>query len=465
MNTSALAESFEFVDSWLEFRRRRLQLPGLMVAVAHKGKILFNKAYGYANLQTREKLAPNHLFYIASQSKTFTATAVMQLAEKRKLHIDDGIVNFLPWLKIHKDKRFLQITIRQLMSHSAGIIRDGLDCDFWLLEQPFPSQTQFKRMVMESKLVIEPNTRMNYSNFGYGLLGMIVEAVSETPYARYVQENIIHRLGLNNVGPEFTPAIKNKLATGYSLLDDNGKRKPIVKNLYTCALAPAAGFYANIQDMCKYYGAHFIGTRSLLSDSSKREMQRCNWVRTAANPRREYGLGFNIEYAGTKMLFGHGGAMPGHSSQTLCDPAQELVVSLFINSIAFDTRSAVLGIYSVLNYFQANCLNAGSPRSHKRFAGRYADLWGVFEVVVCGKKIVAIDPDQWCPFNQVEVLVPVNNKTLKCIEAPGASNVGYLIQYNFSKKGTVKSVVSDGQTRLPEHEYQRLLARKTKIGR
>jgi D-alanyl-D-alanine carboxypeptidase len=109
MNTRALAESLEFLDSWLEFRQRKLQLPGLMVAVAYKGKILFNKAYGYANLQTREKLTADHLFYIASQSKTFTATAIMQLAENRKLHIDDCAANYLPWLKTHKDKRFQKL--------------------------------------------------------------------------------------------------------------------------------------------------------------------------------------------------------------------------------------------------------------------------------------------------------------------------------------------------------------------
>lgn len=82
-----------------------------MVAIVHRGIIIFNEAYGYANLENKEKLTINHIFRIASHSKTFTATAVMQLQEKGQLRIDDYVVDYLEWLKEHSDKRWQKLRL------------------------------------------------------------------------------------------------------------------------------------------------------------------------------------------------------------------------------------------------------------------------------------------------------------------------------------------------------------------
>src|ERR1035441_5645049 len=121
MNTKALDKSLNFIGSWLEFRYKREEIPGYVVAIAHKGKIVFNEAYGYADLEKKTKLTPQHMIRIASHSKTFTATALMKLQETGKLRIDDYVVQYLPWLKEHRDKRWQKVTIRQLMSHGAGV--------------------------------------------------------------------------------------------------------------------------------------------------------------------------------------------------------------------------------------------------------------------------------------------------------------------------------------------------------
>src|SRR3982751_6384330 len=87
-----------YFKSWLSFKFEQSDIPGLAVAVAKDGKVIFNEAFGYANLETKEKLTTNHIFRIASHSKTFTATAIMQLQEQGKLKIDDPLVDYLPWL-------------------------------------------------------------------------------------------------------------------------------------------------------------------------------------------------------------------------------------------------------------------------------------------------------------------------------------------------------------------------------
>lgn len=123
-----------------------------------------NEAYGYADLEKKTKLTPQHIFRIASHSKTFTATALMQLQEQGKLRIDDYVIDYLPWLKGHKDKRWQKITIRQLMSHGAGVIRDGLNADYWQLERPFPAQEELKGEILEADIDIDNNTKLKYSN-------------------------------------------------------------------------------------------------------------------------------------------------------------------------------------------------------------------------------------------------------------------------------------------------------------
>ncbi len=276
MNTEVLSKSLSFLGSWLQLRYERDYIPGFVVAVAHKGKVLFNQAYGYANVEKGERLKTDHIFRIASHSKTFTATAIMKLEEEGKLCIDDCIVNHLSWLGKHPDNRILKMTIRQVLSHSSGIIRDGLDADFWDLERPFPTHDELKSEILKANLIFDTNTKVKYSNIGYGLLGLLIEAVSGKPYNEYVKANIVESLRLHNTGPEYVDQINDKLVTGYSRRDLNKSRQPIT-NINTNALSSATGFYSTAEDLCNYFAAQAIDSEQLLSAESKKEMQRTHW--------------------------------------------------------------------------------------------------------------------------------------------------------------------------------------------
>lgn len=104
--------TLKFIDSWLTLRSQWARWPGFTVAIAKDGKVVFNKAYGLANIEHNETLTTDHLFHVASQSKTFTATAVMQLQERGKLRIDDSVTTHLPWLAQHSDQRWRDVTLR-----------------------------------------------------------------------------------------------------------------------------------------------------------------------------------------------------------------------------------------------------------------------------------------------------------------------------------------------------------------
>src|SRR5215471_984914 len=115
-------------------------------------------------------MTPEHIFRVASHSKMFTATAILQLVEQGKLRLDDRAGAYLSWLDS-------AVTLRQLLNHAGGVIRDGRDADFWRVEQPFPDVAALRALAPDAG-ILPPNTTFKYSNVGFGLLGQVVEVVS-----------------------------------------------------------------------------------------------------------------------------------------------------------------------------------------------------------------------------------------------------------------------------------------------
>lgn len=461
MSKIATDKAIKFIDSWLELRYNNLEIPGFTVAIQQKGKVLFEKSYGFANTAKKEKLTPRHIFRIASHSKTFTATAVMQLQEQGKIRIDDHVADYLTWLKKHTDKRWQKVTIRQLLSHSAGVLRDGVDADYWQLERPFPDSSQLRTEVLGSKLVLENNTKMKYSNYGYSLLGLLIEVVSKISYEEYVTQNIIKPLKLNDTGSDYTPSIEDRLVTAYSRRDYKQDRVPISKNIPTNSMAAATGFYATARDLCAYFSAHVVGSKKLLSDESKKEMQRLQWeVESIDDKPGRYGLGLQLDSVGKRKTLGHSGGFPGTVTVSFCDPDDELVVTVLVNSYA-PVGLIAKGIMNILDYFKEHSENAAAIRKTEKFEGRFMCIWGISEFVSFGKKILDIYPDSWAPFEGATELKVVDEDTLKITKTSGYSSSGEFVKFTFTDR-TATKISHSGTTLWPEKEYLEMM-KKVKV--
>jgi CubicO group peptidase (beta-lactamase class C family) len=447
-----------FLDSWLQFQYEHLELPGYVVAVSIGGNVVFSKAYGYANLEKKEKLTTDHIFRVASHSKTFTATALMQLAEKGKLSLDDGITDHLPWLRHHGDSRVKHITLSQLMSHSAGLIRDGQDADFWQLMVPFPDEAKFKSEVLATDLIVENNKRMKYSNVGYALLGLVVEAASGNPYNDYMREHSVQPLGLNNTGPEFVQAISERLVTGYSRRESNKQRRAISGAIDTKSMSAATGFYSTAEDLCKYFSAHLLGTGKLISDESKKEMQRTQWHVGNAKGNEEYGLGFVIEQLGKRRLFGHSGGFPGQITISTCNSELDAVIVVLTNCMDMDAGVIAKGILGAIDHF-VQSYDSARKRTYgelKHLEGRFLNLGRITEILQSGDNLISICPNDWQPFSDsalIEELEIVDDRTLKIVKTMGFLSEGELVHYNFANDGRVESLRYAGLTMWPEERY------------
>ena len=128
-----LKSALHYIPEWLDFQMQLTEQPGCVVAIASKGRLVLEKAFGVANIVTGQKLTRRHRFRVASHTKTFTAAAVWRLCEKEVLRLDDPAGLYIDGLH----PTIAETRISQLLSHSAGIVRDGNDAGYWRNRRPF----------------------------------------------------------------------------------------------------------------------------------------------------------------------------------------------------------------------------------------------------------------------------------------------------------------------------------------
>jgi len=425
--SETLAEALTYYDSLLAFSRRYLRIPAIQTAVYADDGIAFSGAYGLADVAAGVELTERHLFRIASHSKTFTATAVLQLVERGKLRLDDRAVDHVTELAGHATG---DVTVRELLGHTSGITRDSRDSDFWQLGADFPDHERLLEILREDGAgVIPPNDRFKYSNIGYGLLGLIVEAATGTSYGDYVRKEIVERLGLADLGPELDPERLNEYAAGYSALSYAEERVPI-EHVDTRGLAAATGFYGSARDLAAYFSAHLPGDERLLTDASKRQMQHPQWQVKPDDAEQRYGLGLGISKIGERDAFGHGGGYPGHSTRSLVDPERRIVVSVLTSAIDGPAQQLAVAFLKLLDLAESKDRPADGTDLH-RFTGRFASLWGVVDIALLGGRLYALDPCLADPSAEAVPLEPAGESALRSMGGTGYGAYGECYEYEF----------------------------------
>jgi CubicO group peptidase (beta-lactamase class C family) len=439
LDRAALLEAAAYVDRWIAFRREQRDLPGLVVAIRHADELVLSQAYGCAQLDPPVAMTPEHVFRVASHSKMFTATAIMQLVEQGKLRLDDRAAAYVSWLNS-------DVTLRQLLNHAGGVIRDGLDADFWRVEQPFPDVATLRALAPDAS-ILPPNTTFKYSNIGFGLLGQVVEAVSGVSYNKYVQRHIVRRLGLVSTGPELVPDVLDRCVTGYTGKVLGVPRRG-VPSIDTRALSPATGFYSTAEDLCRFAAAHWFGDERLLTDAAKREMQHAAW--TVEQSEQRYGLGLIAERIGKRDTVGHSGGFPGQSTRTLFDPVDQLVVVVLSNTSAEDGRAGPLAAQVVRFIDFAQAQPGGSSAELARYTGRFANVGGAVDIVAFGGKLFGLAPGSDNPSKVVWEFEVVDADRLRIFKCGGFDYPGESIHYERDAAGNTQRMIAGGVSLYPE---------------
>lgn len=386
-----LAPAFAYLQQWLEFQVRTTEQPGVAIAVALRGEVVLDSAYGLADLATGEALTPRHRFRAASHSKSFTAAAILKLREQGRIRMDDLAGYYVSGL--HPE--VASASIAQLLSHSAGIVRDGPDCAYWDDRAPFLDATSL-RTELAAAPVIDASTRLKYSNHGYGLVGMVVEAVAGEPYGAWVQREIIDAAGLMETTPDVPLPAGAKLASGHGGKAPLGRRPVIPGNRSTYALAPATGLVSTAADLARFYG--LISPRSgtsILSVASRREMARLQWRDPWVPLAPGYGLGLMIGGSDGWDWLGHLGGFPGYVTRTAVVPLHDLAISCLTNASDGMAYAWLDGAMAILRRFQEE----GPPSAAVGdWRGRWWNVDGATDLVAMGEKVILASPGLTNPF-------------------------------------------------------------------
>ena len=203
MAESPHADRFEaFAASFVKEHR----LPGAAVGVVTGGELIWSAGVGFADLAAHRRPEASTLYRIASITKTFTGTAIMQLRAMGRLQLDDPVVSFLPELAARGQRTgaIEHVTIRRLLSHESGLRSEPPGTD-WAIPRYEGDVKRTLARVDEIGAVIPPNRQWKYSNLGYQLLGEIIARVSGTPYTDYVKKKILQPLAMSSTSFEPLP--------------------------------------------------------------------------------------------------------------------------------------------------------------------------------------------------------------------------------------------------------------------
>ncbi len=256
-----------------------------VILIEDRGKLIYNKAFGYADKTKKITNTPETIFDIGSITKQFTSAAILKLMENGELSVDDPLSKFFDGVPADKKN----ITIHQLLTHTSGISKSTGDDYIYL------SSEDFLKQVFKRKLKAKPGQKHIYANVGYSLLAMIVERVSGQPYETFLYENILHPAGLENTGylrPDYSQHV---VATGHNYRNN----KPWGSSIERWAEAGGVswhlkgngGILSTTLDMYKWHRA--LQSAKVLKPETI-ELYQAEHVVTKVNPKRYYAYGWGI---------------------------------------------------------------------------------------------------------------------------------------------------------------------------
>jgi CubicO group peptidase (beta-lactamase class C family) len=438
-----LPAALDYIPRWIEFQMGESELPGCVIAIADGGKVVLERAFGHADLDRRTILTPRHRFRVASHSKSFTSAGIMKLREKGRLRLDDRIGQYVEGL--HRD--IAEATIAQILSHTAGLVRDGWDSGQWADRRPFLDEQEL-RADLAAAPIIEANTRFKYSNHGFGLIGMLIEAITGESYRDWIKREIVAVAGLEETEPDMPVPRSVPLARGHSGMRPLGRRVVIPGDNPTNALAPATGFVSTAADLVRFFAQlDPAARRSVLSVASRREMVRRQWQDPHSTFGSWYGLGVASGRTADCDWFGHGGGFQGFITRTSVLPEHGLTVSVLTNAIDGWAHLWWGGIIQILGSFARR----GAPTARVRdWTGRWWTPWYAIDLVPMGHRVVIAAPGMLNPVMDASEITVSSENEGRITLANGFANHGETVRRTRGKNGRVEELWLGGTRCVPE---------------
>jgi len=284
------------------------------VLVARGDQIIFEHAYGSANLEWQVPNTPTTKFRLGSVTKQFTATAIMLLEERGKLNTDDLLAKYLP----DCPPEWSAITVRHLLSHTSGIPNFTAFPDYPTWRFTPATTEQSLAHVRGHALLFAPGERYQYSNSNYIVLGWLVEHLAGKSYAEFLTENIFGPLGMKDTGYDVNETVLPGRASGYMATAHGFVNAP-----YSDMHVPhgAGALYSTVEDLHRWTEGLFGG--KILTAASLAKL--------TTPGKGDYAFGLSVRTVNGRKLIDHGGAIEGFNSHLAYYPESRLTVAVLAN--------------------------------------------------------------------------------------------------------------------------------------
>jgi CubicO group peptidase (beta-lactamase class C family) len=438
------------VESKLESRAAAFvklnRLPGAAVGIIRGDDLAWAAGIGFADVASKRTPDPATLYRVASITKTFTGTAIMQLRDEGLLHLDDPAVKHVPELRDASSPfgEIEHVTIRRMLSHESGLVSEPPGTDWSTPSYEGVAERNLAR-VAEIGTRIPPNLQQKYSNMAYQLLGEIVARLSGTPYPEYVRASILEPLGMTGSGFDPLPeALLPRRATGYASRFFSDELDLASTDLTVWA---EGGLWSSVEDLARWISFQFRedgGARDgaqVLAGSSLKEMHKARYLGNEAWTEA-WCISWYAVRKDDVIWVQHSGGLHGFITNICFDPKEEVGAIVLFNGVGDASELAMeLGKIARDAIKEATPQiepPAPTPEALRPLLGLYIqqEFGELLRVEWRDGKLMVVDDtnDKWRP-----ILTPTANPDEFLIE-PGVRESGELAVFRRLPEGRVASM-------------------------
>ena len=390
------------------------RIPGIAVGIVRGGNLDWFQGFGESELGGGAPPTERSVFRVASNTKTFTASALMILQESSMLTLDDPLLLHIPEFTsaagIEGDLE--DVTLRRLATHHAGLTTEHPSTDWDAPE--FPTMDEMLRRIDEVQMVIPVDSAWKYSNMAYGFLGEVISRLSGQPYERFVQHELLDRVGMAATVFEYDEIAPENRVVGYSQPSIGSDVLRVAPYRPLNGLNSAGQLMSNVEDLAKWLALHALGYASdstrLMNCRSRREMLHPVYLDSSWSTGQC--IGWRANRNGDHVFQGHGGGIHGFGTQTLFHEASQtgviVLTNLWPNSITAHLSSLLLKAAldldadwdeqpSAPEYHRPNSDNSSKLRKYE--GPYYAEPGCWLEIIATSDEALCLGNHESSPYN------------------------------------------------------------------
>ncbi len=337
------------IEEYIKEQMDKASIPGLSVAIVKGEETVYQKGFGYSDIKAQKPVTSESLFELGSNSKAFTALAILNLQEDGLIKLEDEVTKYIPWLVVKYQGKEVPITLEQLLHHTSGVPFRTID------KIPVSDSDDAMEETVKTIINLELNTKPGenylYATINYDVLGLVIQNVTGLSYEEYVEENVIKPMGLNNTYLYHNEAVDKNLAKGYKLgfLNQRLYDAPAYRGN-----KPAGYIISSAEDMAKWLKIQ-MGTDKT-SKFSKELVEASHMPDQSVSSHYNgvyYAAGWHVVEELETEIF-HGGNNPNYSSFITIGQDDQIGIAILSNTNSQYIPRITWGINEILQQHEPN---------------------------------------------------------------------------------------------------------------